>query len=1053
MPRRTFRIPSLLVLTVAGVPAAALAAALAPAPAVADRELPAAAAELLGRRCLQCHGAQKLSGLDLRTREAALHGGGRGTPLIAGKPEESLLYRVISGQAEPKMPPGKPLPPAEQALLRRWIASGAAWPAKTGPEEVHWSYRPIQRPALPQVKNRDWPRNPIDAFVLAKLEVKGLSPAPPADPRTLIRRVYFDLTGLPPTPDEVEAFVRECEREAAAPPTPKAQHPTLGAYERLVDRLLASPRYGERWARHWLDVARFAESQGFERDKVRENAWRYRDWVIRALNQDLPYNRFMQWQVAGDVLPDATRESVTATGFLVAGPWDEVGNLQVSELMKARVREDELEDIVSAVGQTFLGLTVNCARCHDHKFDPIPQKDYYRLAAVFAGVRHGDRSILPPAEKTAHEAEVAALEKRETELTAEAGKLDGEGRQRVLAARAGGSATVTAAGPAPVLRWDFEAGTRDLARGIELRLTGGAAVAGGRLRLPGKEARAQSDPLPFPVTAKTLEAWVSLKDLTQRGGSVLTLETDGGGVFDGLVFGERQPKKWMAGSNGFVRTRDLTGPEETSDPVKLVHVAAVYGPDHRVTVFRNGQPYGEGYVPGTEGASALQTFAGGKGHLLFGQRHTGAGGDAWLNGEIEEARVYTQALTPAEVLASFNAGPANVRPEELLAALSPAERERRKTLDTELSTLREQIRTLRVQPQAYAANPKEPPAVFLLERGDVQKKGEKLAPAGLSVISSLPAQLEGADVPTEGVRRVKFAEWLADARNPLPARVMVNRVWQYHFGRGLAGSPSDFGANGEAPTHPELLDYLAATFVSGNEEMGKRGNADPISPSPRSPISPARRWSLKALHRLIVTSNTYRQGGRLDPRAAAVDSENTLLWRQAPRRLEAEELRDTLLAVSGQLNLQEGGPGFKLFNVLVSNSSFYTFEDKVGPEFNRRSIYRTVVNSGGVPLLDAFDCPDPSVKAPRRGTTTTPLQALALMNNSFVLRQSRELAALLEKEAPVNRPRQLELAYQRAFGRPPTPAERARAAVFVSAHGLPAFCRALLNASELIYVR
>ncbi|MGV3723247.1 MAG: DUF1549 domain-containing protein, partial [Actinomycetota bacterium] len=554
--------------------------------AAGEAALAGSARALFAKQCLLCHGEKRSGGLDLRTRESALKGGAHGPASVPGNPGRSLILRYLAADGPPQMPPGKPLAAADRELVRKWIASGAAWPSGAGGGGVWWSLRPLRRPASPVVKLKGWARSPIDAFVLAKLEEKGLAPAPTADRPTLIRRLSFDLTGLPPTPDEVEMFSKDRSPQA---------------YEKLVDRLLASPRYGERWARHWLDGARFAESQGFERDKIRDHAWRYRDWVIRAFNQDLPYDRFVQHQVAGDVLPDASRDSIIATGFLVAGPWDEVGNSQVSALMKERVREDELEDIVSAVGQTFLGLSVNCARCHDHKFDPIPQKDYYAFQSVFAGVKHGDRSILPPSEAAARDAEIKAARANVDALNTEIGKLELTGRQRVSARLTQQGLPGSEPPVPPALRWTFDGDAKDAVAGVDLALSGGATVSGGRLRLDGKDDKALSSPLPLALTAKTLEAWVSLGDLEQRGGSALTVEVEGGGAFDGLVFGEREPKKWIAGSDGFVRTRDLGAPTETTPASDLVHVAATYLPDGRIRRFRNGAAYGEESLPAAGG--------------------------------------------------------------------------------------------------------------------------------------------------------------------------------------------------------------------------------------------------------------------------------------------------------------------------------------------------------------------------------------------------------------------------------------------------------------------
>lgn len=1032
----------------------------APAPTAGQDATAIAASTLLAKRCVQCHGAAKMSGLDLRTRAAALAGGTRGQGLVPGKPEESSLYLFAAGKGAVRMPPTGSLSPVELDLLRRWIASGAAWPQSARSEEAWWAFRPLKAPAVPAVRQRGWVRNGIDAFVLAELEKKGLKPAPPASRAELLRRVTFDLTGLPPTPTELDAFLADRRPDA---------------YERVVDRLLASPAYGERWARHWLDVARFAESQGFERDKIRDNAWRYRDYVIRSLNEDKPYDRFVREQIAGDVLPDATPETIVATGFLVAGPWDEVGNTQASAVMRARVREDELEDIVSAVGQTFLGLTVNCARCHNHKFDPIPQADYYRLQAALSGVHHGDRALLPAAE-------IQRLQTARQQLRERIALLEGQRadpyrvtRQRLVAQRlAERTAAVTAAAPRPVARWTFEGDTRDSVGSLHTQLVGGAMVREGALRLNGVDGLARTGPLPWNLTEKTLEAWVRVDSLDQRGGSVFTVEDEPGRTFDAVVFGEREPRKWMAGSNGFYRTQDLTAPAEDTPPNALVHMAVTYAADHRITVFRNGKPYAGSYLPKNTPEPTLRTYSAGNAHIQFGLRHSEAaspGDGRWFKGSIEEARLYNRALRPEEVAASFAAGPPIVTPAELQAAALPSDlTPRENQVEAELRTAREQLAVLERQaavPVSYAANPQAPPLVYVLDRGDLSKRKELVSPSGLSCLSTLPGDLGLSPDAPDADRRRKLADWLTDPPNPLPARVMANRVWQYHFGRGLAASPSDFGVNGERPTHPELLDWLASRFagkvssskfqVSSSEphsrevsaQLRNQGGAQLETRNSK----PETAWSLKALHRLIVTSATYRQSVQFNPRAAAVDADDHLLWRMPARRLEAEEVRDAMLSVSGELNPAAGGPGFRPFSVLQANSNFYTYEDRVGPEYNRRSIYRTAVNSGGIPLLEALDCPDPSVKTPRRGSTVTPIQALSLLNNSFVLRQARALAARLEKEAGAAPEHQAERAYLRAYSRRPTAAEQARAADFIRAQGLPAFCRVLFNSSEFLYLR
>ena len=958
------------------------------------------------QRCVRCHSGDEPAGsLNLTTRALALKGGESGPALRPGKASESLLHALVSAR---KMPPKQPLSPEQIALLRRWIDAGAAWdgtverkrsavaaPKRAGPD--WWSLQQLRRPAVPAVKDTTWARNPIDGFVLAALEAKQLRPAPAADRITLLRRATFDLTGLPPTPAEIDAFLSDTAPDA---------------WEKVVDRLLAAGAYGERWGRHWLDVARFGESQGFERDKPRDHAWRYRDYVIHAFNDDKPYPQFVKEQIAGDVLGPDVPEGVIATGFLVAGPWDEVGATQQSLLMRRRVREEELEDMVSATAQTFLGLTVNCARCHNHKFDPITQKDYYRLKAALEGVRPGDRPIRAPVQARLRE-EIARLEK-------EVAALEAEGRRKVPPHQRAGEKEL----PAPLARWSFESDARDYIGGLHGTLEGGAVVANGRLKLNGRGAFVRTSALPRNLRARTLEAWVTLASLEQRGGGVMSVQTRDGRVFDAIVFGERQPRRWIAGSSSFQRTRDLAGPPETAAPSDLVHVAVVYGPDNSIAVYRNGAPYAAPYVPsGTD--SSLRTYAANESHVLFGLRHTGAG-NGYFAGEVAEARLYDRALTAREVTASFRAGVERIPLERVLRALTPGQRQRRARILAELATMRRALGELAASGLVYAVNPSRPEPTYLLVRGDVEKKGELVSAGGLSAVRSpSPEWGLAADAP-EGQRRLKLAEWIAAPDNPLTFRVLVNRVWMLHFGRGLVETPSDFGFNGGRPSHPELLDWLASEFVENG-------------------------GSIKKLQRLLLLSSSYRQGSRLDARGAALDATNRLLWRFAPRRLEGEAVRDAMLAVSGELNRESGGPSFRPFKVTVFNSTFYTLTDPLGPEYNRRTVYRMNINSAKSPLLDAFDCPDPSVKTPRRSTTTTPLQALGLMNNRFVLRQAKHFAQRVRGAAKGDTAAEVAWAYRLAFGRQPRADEAARAVKLVGEHGLESLCWVLLNASEFLY--
>ncbi len=963
------------------------------------------------QKCVNCHSGDTPGGeLKLTTRDLAFKGGEHGAALTPAEPSKSLLYRKAVAK---EMPPKNPLGDEQLEILRKWIADGAVWEGTVRKTTTRagldwWSLQPVQRPEAPTVRGKAWVQTPIDAFVLAALEKEGLQPAALADRATLLRRVTFDLHGLPPTPAEIDAFV-----------TDKA----ADAYEKVIDRLLASPRYGERWGRHWLDVVRFGESNGFEHDALRENTWPYRDYVIRAFNDDKPYTQFVKEQLAGDVLEPATADGVIATGFLVCGPYDDVGNTAPSPLVRARAREDELEEMLAAVGQTFLGLSVNCAHCHDHKFDPISQKDYYRLKAVFEGVRFGDRPSLPPEKLKEREAAATKIKQRIAELDRAIGDID---HTAFTLAQKDAKRPPVENTPTPLARWNFETGAKDLVGSMHGALKGGAVIAAGRLKLNGKDAFLQTGALPKDVTEKTLEAWVSLANLDQRGGGVISLQTKDGGVFDAIVFGEKQPKKWIAGSNGFQRTVNIAGPEESARPGELVHLAVVYSADNRIAIYRNGVPYGDPYQPA--GANAgLRTFAAGESHVLLGMRHTG-GGTPFVAGEIAEARLYDKALSTADVAASYKAGPLGISLEQALKGLPADKLRERERLLADLHQQQEYMRGLPSVGPVHAAVPSAPPPTHILTRGDVEQQGEQVSGAGLSVIK-VPSPDLGLKFDTpEGSRRLKFAEWLASPEHPLTARVMVNRVWHYHFGRGLVASPSDFGSNGERPSHPELLDYLASEIV-------------------------ARGWSVKKLHKLILLSATYQQGSAFDAKSATTDADDRLLWRFAPQRLEGEAVRDSMLYVSGQLNEQRYGPSFRPFTVRVFNSTFYTLTDLGTPEYNRRTVYRINVNSAKDPLLEALDCPDPSTKTPRRTVTTTPLQALGLMNNSFVQRQARFFAERVKKEAGTEVDAQVGRAYRLVLGREPNPKEKDRAAALVKEHGLEDLCWVLLNASEFLYVR
>lgn len=988
---------------------AVLAVAVLAAPAQAADDKPdfdRGVAPFLVQHCLDCHSGPKPKGkLDLTTKAATFKGGKNGPSVVVGKPEESLLWqRVRDGE----MPPKKKLTEKEQAVLKDWIAAGAKWgsdpidPFRFTSEKRAgydwWSLQPVKRPETPAVKQAAWPRNPVDAFVLARLEAKGLPPSPEAERRVLIRRLAFDLTGLPPSPAEVEAFVNDRD--------PKA-------YEKLVDRYLASPHYGERWARHWLDVVRFGESNGFERDLPRPTAWPYRDWVVKALNDDMPYDEFVRLQLAGDVMKPDDPGAITAAGFLVAGAHDTV--VPAVERMRMAMQQDELEDTLGTVGQTFLGLTVNCARCHDHKFDPISQKDYYRLIATLAGVQHGERAVKP-----IDKGDLAKLQAQYDDLARRIAELDEPVRKAIVAERQ--KLGSKAAAPKALAEWDFAADLKDRLGELHGTRFGEARLDAG-LRVDGKTAYVSTEPLKKDLKEKTLEAWVRLDQLKQQGGGVISVETRDGIRFDAIVFGEREAGRWMAGSDGFSRTDSFQGPAEVQADKEPVHVAITYLADGTITGYRNGQPYGKPYR-----SAGLLPFKAGDAHVVFGMRHAPSGSNKMLAGVVTRARLYDRALSAEEVAASAGVVSTQVSEAEVIAALTGEQKTKRQELTTQLNRVAADIDRRRADlvTKVYTVVPQQPGPTHLLVRGNVAEPGEALTAGGIASLPEAEWQMK-ADAP-EGQRRLRLAQWVTAPDNSLLARVMVNRIWHYHFGTGLVDTPNDFGFNGGRPSHPELLDWLASELKE-------------------------QKWSLKSLHRTILLSATYQQSSKPRDDARKLDAGNRLLWCRSPQRLEAETVRDSMLAACGKLDRSVGGRGYQDFkSYFFKGTQFYDPVDQVGPEFYRRSLYRMSARGGRNPFLDTFDCPDPSTTTPRRAVTTTPLQALALLNNAFVLHTAEAFAERLKAEAGDDVEKQIGLAYEIAYGRAAEAKEVALVKGFVAKHGLPAFCRVVFNSNEFIYV-
>lgn len=971
-------------------------------------------APILVSHCLECHrGVDSEGGLDLTERALMHNGGDSGEAIIAGNAAESLLWERIRSD---EMPPEHPLSNAKKATLKQWIDEGAKWgnsaidmfsittDSRAGRD--WWSLQPLRDVPTPAL-NSQWGRNTIDAFVLSGMQNEDLSPSPEADPRNLIRRLYFDLTGLPPTPEQVDAFVAD---------------PSETSYQKIVEDLLNSPHYGERWGRHWLDVVRFGESDGFERNFQRENAWHYRDWVIDALNDDMPYDEFVQMQLIGDQLVGGT-DGAAATGFWVAGVHNTV--VGGSKRMKQLARQDEIEDVLGTLGQTFVGLTFNCARCHDHKFDPITQTEYYQLASTISGLGYGERDVAIPSEH----ATLADLDRQLGQSRRELAAIDKATRDKIIFARERGE-TVAAQPPAAMARWEFDSDLNDSLGHLHGTARGKARIKNGALILDG-ESFVETAPVPTDIVEKTLEAWIQLNHLDQRGGAAISIGSLNGGLFDAIVFGERDPKQWMTGSNNFLRTDSFDGAEESDAVDEPVHVTIVYQTDGTIIGYRNGVAYGRSIRK-----SDLQPFQANQTQVLFGLRHKPPGGNRHLTGRIHRAALYDRALTPDEVAASSGNAAEYVSEDQLMASLDESQCERRTSLKTQIARLRQarDEQAAKAKRKIYTLTAGTGKTTNVLLRGDPDSVGQVVAPAATEAIEDHPGDFGLAPDAPEAERRRKLADWITSENNPLFARVIVNRVWHYHFGAGIVETPNDFGFNGGRPSHPELLEFLAWQFRSGD-------------------------YRLKWLHRLIVTSSTYRQAthGKSETdwkQASDMDASNRLLWRGNTRRLEAESLRDAILSVAGQLNETAGGPSFKDVSVTLNNgTTYYEPIDVDAREFFRRTVYRFNPRGGRSALLDTFDCPDPASTAPRRSVTTTPLQSLSLMNNSLVLRMSEYFAQRVRNDVGDDRAAQITRAWKLAIAREPNESERRLSEKLVAEHGMSALCRGLFNVNEFVVIQ
>ena len=962
---------------------------------------------VLVEHCYECHAGPKArGGLALDSRDAMLLGGDNGPALIPGKADDSLLIRsILHARPELKMPKKKAkLEDAVIADFARWVNAGAPFPvkrvSKDDPRSLDWwSLKPIIRPMIPSPKGRGEEMGAIDAFILAKLREKGLQPSKEADRRTLIRRLTFDLHGLPPTPEEIDAFVKDGEPRA---------------YERLVDRLLASPRYGERWARHWLDVVHYGESNGFGMDRPRFNAWPYRDYIIKAFNDDKPYARFVEEQLAADVLFPEEASAIAALGFGVAGPFNQSALVEQVDGTDCRKIAQNLDrdDIVTSVGSTFLSMTVHCARCHAHKFDPISQRDYYRMQAVFAGVGRAERPL---------ELDSVAAARRKDLLQKQALLAKDEAAQPF----APDELEAIALGQR---RWEKTASQWQTLMNLEAKSEHGTTFSvqkDGSLRCGGP--RPERDTYHFstkinpagPITAVRLEvladgAFPKRGPGRQENGNLHLSE------FRVEVNGVKVPiKKATADFNqdGWDITKAIDG-----NPATAWGIFPQVGKSHQA-VFEFKEPI---KTAGTLVFHLDQLHGGG--HLIGRPR---------LSVSTDAAPQLANPMSP-ELQAAF-AIPVERRTKEQTEAL--ARHYHRIYIDEQLAALPAPGKVWALANDFPAFRnyraPKEPALIHILRRGDIKQPQDAVSPGALDCVTALKGDFNilpsppGRGAGGEGLRRAALAKWLTDPANPLTWRSIVNRVWHYHFGQGIVNTPNDLGRMGSLPSHPELLDWLAVEFRDGG-------------------------GSFKKLHRLIVTSAAYRQVTTHDDANAKRDADNRYLWRMNRGRLDAEMLRDTLLAVSGKLDLKMGGPSamqfdFKDPNKEVSPQISYDKFDPDSPASYRRCVYRFIFRNVNDPLLETFDAVDPSMSMAKRNVTITPLQALVLYNNRFVLRQCEHLAARLEREARDVSGR-IDRACRLTMGRAPTREEAELLTAYANRHGLANACRVLLNCNDFLFV-
>jgi len=878
----------------------------------------------------------------------------------------------------------------------------AAEETKTYPEDrfAIWSLQPIDRQAPPALgqADRDWARNPIDHFIAAKLREKQLTHSAEADRHTLLRRVYYDLLGLPPTPDEVREFV--------ANPDPLA-------YEQLVERLLASPRYGERWARHWLDVVHYGDTHGYDKDKPRPNAWPYRDYVVRAFNSDKPYSRFVQEQVAGDALFPNTRDGIEGLGFISAGPWDFIGHAEVPETkLDGRIaRNIDRDDMVKNTMNTFISTTVQCARCHDHKFDAVNMTDYYRMQAVFAALDRADREYHPDPETAKKQ---AALKKQiaehQTALKQIEGDIQAKGGTKLteLTKQLGELRKQATTKPRPESGYHSQIVAKpDITKWVQVDL--GEPVDIARVTLVGTHDSYNNigDGFGFPVRYK-LEAsndskfagdTVLIADRTgvdQRNPGIAPQHFKSNGAKrryvrltatkllerkDDFILAVAELQVRDASGNNLARGKTVTALDSIEAPPRWQRINLVDG--HYI-----------GQTADPELAKRLADTEAAHADLI----------NSIIKGEIADKRSRAQAAL-AKAEAAMKALP---KPQRVYVG---------------------KVHTGGGAFRGTGHEGGKPRTIRVLHRGDMSQPRDEVGPGTLRLAKRDDGTFDLSGDHAESDRRVALARWLTKTDNPLTWRSIVNRVWQYHFGNGIVATPNDFGEMGARPTHPQLLDWLAAEFRDNGQ-------------------------SIKQLHRLILTSATYRQSSATNEAHEKIDSQNRFLWRMNRRQLEAEALRDSVLVLSGKMNFQMFGPGFRDFVLEHPQHSPHYEYYKHDPEdvrIHRRSVYRFLVRSQQQPFMTTLNCADPSQQVARRDEAITALQSLALLNNKLMVSMARNFAKDLERSKPDLTTAVTE-AFFRTVGREPNSNEAADLVAYAKQHGLANACRLLFNLNEFSFV-